>query len=64
MFYNTGIGTYIWIVTNRKQERRKGKIQLRGRAGAFGPLAVAEDNKRSLGDKRRHLTGEPDRPQS
>ena len=25
MFYNTGIGTYIWIVTNRKEERRKGK---------------------------------------
>ena len=28
MFYNTGIGTYIWIVTNRKEKRRKGKIQL------------------------------------
>lgn len=27
-FYNTGIGTYIWIVTNRKEERRKGKVQL------------------------------------
>ncbi|MGN2393324.1 HsdM family class I SAM-dependent methyltransferase, partial [Pelomicrobium sp. G1] len=26
MFYNTGIGTYIWIVTNRKERRRKGKI--------------------------------------
>lgn len=28
MFYNTGIGTYLWIVTNRKQSHRKGKIQL------------------------------------
>ena len=28
MFYNTGIGTYVWIVTNRKEKRRKGKIQL------------------------------------
>jgi type I restriction enzyme M protein len=28
MFYNAGIGTYIWIVTNRKESRRKGKIQL------------------------------------
>lgn len=28
MFYNTGIGTFIWVVTNRKEERRKGKIQL------------------------------------
>ena len=27
-FYNTGIGTYIWIVTNRKEERRRGKVQL------------------------------------
>ncbi|MCR5569254.1 MAG: type I restriction-modification system subunit M [Paludibacteraceae bacterium] len=27
-FYNTGIGTYIWIVTNRKEERRHGKVQL------------------------------------
>jgi hypothetical protein len=28
MFYNTGIGTYVWIVTNRKEKQRKGKIQL------------------------------------
>lgn len=28
MFYNTGIGTFIWILSNKKEERRKGKIQL------------------------------------
>ena len=28
MFYNTGIGTYVWIVTNRKEKRRRGRIQL------------------------------------
>ncbi|MDE6441771.1 MAG: type I restriction-modification system subunit M [Clostridia bacterium] len=28
MFYNTGIGTYIWVLSNKKEERRKGKIQL------------------------------------
>lgn len=28
MFYNTGIATYIWVVTNRKRKERKGKIQL------------------------------------
>ena len=28
MFYNTGIGTYVWILSNKKEERRKGKIQL------------------------------------
>src|SRR5690606_41703404 len=28
MFYNTGIGTYVWVVTNRKERRRKGKVEL------------------------------------
>ncbi len=28
MFYNTGIATYIWVLTNRKSERRKGRVQL------------------------------------
>jgi len=55
MFYNTGIGTYIWIVTNRKEKRRKGKIQLLD-AREFWTAGGSEDSKRSLGDKRRHLT--------
>lgn len=55
MFYNTGIGTYIWIVTNRKEKRRKGKIQLLD-ARDIWTAGGSEDNKRSLGDKRRHLT--------
>ena len=57
MFYNTGIGTYIWIVTNRKEDNRKGKIQLvdvRDMWTAGG----SEDNRRSLGDKRRHISAE------
>lgn len=33
MFYNTGITTYIWILSNRKEERRKGKIQLINASG-------------------------------
>ena len=28
MFYNTGIGTFVWMVTNRKEARRRGKVQL------------------------------------
>ena len=56
MFYNTGIGTYIWIVTNRKEKRRKGKIQLLD-ARSVWTAGGSEDAKRSLGDKRRHLTG-------
>ena len=55
MFYNTGIGTYIWIVTNRKEKQRKGKIQLLD-ARSVWTAGGSEDNKRSLGDKRRHLT--------
>ncbi|MDD2715666.1 MAG: class I SAM-dependent DNA methyltransferase [Candidatus Wallbacteria bacterium] len=49
MFYNTGIGTYIWIVTNRKEKRRKGKIQLIDAREIFLPM------RRSLGDKRRKI---------
>ena len=56
MFYNTGIGTYVWIVTNRKEKRRKGTVQLVDARDIWTP-GGAEDNKRSLGDKRRHLTG-------
>ena len=55
MFYNTGIGTYVWIVTNRKEKRRKGKIQLLDVRDIWTP-GGSEDTKRSLGDKRRHMT--------
>ena len=49
MFYNTGIGTFIWVVTNRKAEHRRGKIQLIDARERWTPM------KRSLGDKRRYL---------
>jgi type I restriction enzyme M protein len=49
MFYNTGIGTFIWVVTNRKVAHRKGKIQLIDARERWAPM------KRSLGDKRRYL---------
>ena len=57
MFYNTGIGTYIWIVTNRKEKRRQGKIQLLD-ARDLWTAGGSADNKRSLGDKRRHIAAE------
>lgn len=38
MFYNTGIGTYIWILSNNKEERRKGKIQLIDATAMKSPL--------------------------
>ena len=56
MFYNTGIGTYVWIVTNRKEERRKGWIQFVDARDLWTAGGGAE-SKRSLGDKRRHIAG-------
>ena len=44
-FYNTGIGTYIWIVTNRKEERRKGKVQL------IDATAIKTPLRKNLGNK-------------
>ena len=49
MFYNTGIGTFVWVLTNRKQKHRKGKIQLIDARERWTPM------KRSLGNKRRYL---------
>ncbi|GLH71321.1 DNA methyltransferase [Geothrix rubra] len=57
MFYNTGIGTYVWIVTNRKERRRKGKVQLLDSRDVW-TAGGSEDNKRSLGDKRRHINND------
>ncbi len=45
MFYNTGIATYIWVLTNRKSEHRKGKIQLIDATGIYTPL------RKNLGKK-------------
>jgi type I restriction enzyme M protein len=49
MFYNTGIGTYVFIVTNCKEKRRHGKIQLLDAREFYIPM------RRSLGDKRRKM---------
>jgi type I restriction enzyme M protein len=49
MFYNTGISTYIWLVTNRKAPERKGKVQLVNGVSYFQKM------RKSLGDKRKEL---------
>lgn len=59
MFYNTGIGTFIWVLSNKKEERRKGKIQL------IDATAMKESLRKNMGKKNceftaRHLQG--DRP--
>ncbi len=45
LFYNTGIATYIWVLSNRKTEHRKGKVQLIDASGWFKPL------RKNLGKK-------------
>jgi type I restriction enzyme M protein len=50
MFYNTGIATYIWVLSNRKPEHRKGKVQLIDATAWFKPL------RKNLGKKNCELS--------
>jgi type I restriction enzyme M protein len=52
MFYNTGIATYIWVISNRKAEHRKGKVQLIDATQWFKPL------RKNLGKKNCELSEE------
>ncbi len=49
LFYNTGIATYVWVLTNRKNEERRGKVQLINATSFWVPM------RKSLGDKRRQI---------
>lgn len=49
-FFNTGISTYIWVIDNTKEERRKGKVQLINANGIYTKM------RRSLGSKRNEFT--------
>ncbi len=52
LFYNTGISTYIWILSNRKEPRRKGKVQLIDASSFWVPM------RKSLGNKRHEISPE------
>jgi type I restriction enzyme M protein len=52
LFYNTGISTYIWILSNKKPAERKGKVQLIDARQMFNKM------RKSLGDKRKELGSE------
>ena len=52
LFYNTGIATYVWILTNRKAEPRRGKVQLIDATALWVPM------RKSLGSKRREISGD------
>jgi len=49
MFYNTGIATYIWVLSNKKTPERKGKVQLINGVNLYGKM------RKSLGSKRKEL---------
>ncbi len=49
LFYNTGISTYFWIVTNRKSSKRRGKVQLNDERQSFTKM------RKSLGEKRKQI---------
>jgi type I restriction enzyme M protein len=52
LFYNTGIATYIWVLSNRKASSRRGKVQLIDASAFWVP------RRKSLGDKRRDIPRE------
>src|SRR6266852_2030428 len=52
LFYNTGISTYIWVLTNRKEEQRRGKVQLINASNFWVQM------RKSMGDKRREISKE------
>ncbi len=52
LFYNTGIATYVWVLTNRKSPKRKGKVQL------IDATSFWVSMRKSLGDKRREIPHE------
>lgn len=49
LFYNTGIATYIWILSNKKEQKRKGKVQL------INANQMLEKRRKSLGNKRNDI---------
>ena len=56
LFYNTGISTYIWVLTNHKEPHRKGKVQLIDARNHWVPM------EKSLGNKRRRIGDPSDKP--
>nr|WP_330217137.1 N-6 DNA methylase [Endozoicomonas montiporae] len=52
MFYNTGIATYVWVLTNKKSDERKGKVQLINGVNLCGKM------RKSLGSKRNIMSKE------
>ncbi len=56
LFYNTGISTYVWILTNRKTDRRKGTIRLVNGVSFFEKMRKSQGNKRNLISEQNRQT--------
>ena len=52
MFYNTGIATYVWVLSNKKSDERKGKVQLINGVNLCGKM------RKSLGSKRNEMSAD------
>lgn len=52
LFYNTGIATYVWVLTNKKPKKRRGKVQL------INAVSLFQKMRKSLGNKRNELSSE------
>lgn len=52
MFYNTGISTFVWVISNRKPDERKGRVQL------IDASEMGRKMRKSLGNKRKELSDE------
>lgn len=52
MFYNTGIATYVWVLSNKKRDERKGKVQLINGVNLYSKM------RKSLGSKRNEMSDE------
>ncbi|PRM90339.1 restriction endonuclease subunit M [Aliarcobacter cryaerophilus] len=57
LFYNTGISTYIWVLTNKKEKKRRGKIQLVNASDFSKPM------RKSLGSKRKFIDSKEQIPE-
>ncbi len=55
LFYNTGISTYVWVLTNKKPKKRRGKVQLVHAVDLYQKMRKSLGNKRNELDRKQHI---------
>ena len=58
MFYNTGIATYVWVLTNKKSDERKGQRSRKGKVQLINGVNLCGKMRKSLGSKRNIMSKE------